>query len=88
MIDKGIIVIPGQMLILSEYPNNKNTFYKIYEHHCFVRKYKCVGLCPTQNKDKSVSLTVFRNEVNKIKYNYSGNIKCLTYRRKQWQGQK
>ena len=30
----------------------------IYEHHYLVRNYKRVVLCPTQNDDKSVSLTI------------------------------
>ena len=51
------MTILKRMLILSEYPNYKKTFYTIYEHHCLVQKYKRVGLCPMRNEDLSVSLT-------------------------------
>ena len=63
-------MVLAQMLILSEYPNDKKTFHMIYEHHCLVQNYKRGGLRPTWNKDKSVSLTVFREKEykkNKIK---------------------
>ena len=38
------MTILERMLILSEYPNNKNKFYTIYEHHCLVRKLKTRGV--------------------------------------------
>ena len=56
------MIILERMLILSEYTNDKKAFYMIYEHHCLIRNYKHVELCPTQNYDKSESLTVFRKK--------------------------
>ena len=50
------------MLILSEYPNNKKTFYTIMNITDFLANYKHVGLCTTHNKDKSASSTVFRKK--------------------------
>ena len=32
------------MLILFEYPNNKKTFYTIYEHHYLVNKLQTCGV--------------------------------------------
>ena len=73
------MIILAQMLILSEYPNNKKTYYIIYKHHCLVHKLQTCGLCPMRNKDKIVSLTVFRKEEYKrVKYNDSGDRNGLT----------
>ena len=66
------MIIPARMHILSEHPNDKNMFYKIYEHRYLVRNYKRVWLRPTRNEDKSVSLTAFRKVgVKRVKYNDS-----------------
>ena len=59
---EGRMFILARMLILSEYSNDKKTFYTIYEHHCLVRNYKRAGLCPTVNENISVSLTVLRKK--------------------------
>ena len=37
------MIILARILILSEYPYDKKTFYTIYEHHCLVRKLKTRG---------------------------------------------
>ena len=44
MIDKGRMIILARMLIISEYPNDKNTFYTIYKHHCLVFKLQMRGV--------------------------------------------
>ena len=62
MIDKGIIVIPGQMLILSEYPNNKKYFIRFMSITASLANYKRVGICPMQNKGNSASSAVCRNK--------------------------
>ena len=38
------MIILERMLILSEYPNYKNTFYTIYENHYLVRKLQLRGV--------------------------------------------
>ena len=38
------MIILARMLIISEYPNNKKTFYTIYEHRCLVRKLQTRGV--------------------------------------------
>ena len=37
------MMVLARMLILSEYPNNKKTFYTIYEHRYLVRKLQMRG---------------------------------------------
>ena len=62
MIEKGIMIILAQMLIIFEYHNDKKTFYTIYEHHCLVHKIQTHGVMYHVERGKSVSLTVFRKE--------------------------
>ena len=52
------MIILARMLIISEYPNNKKTFIQFTSITALFANYKRMGLCPTQNKDKSVILTV------------------------------
>ena len=54
--------IHAMMIILSEYPNDKRRFILFMSIIASFANYKRVGLCPTRNEDKSVSLTVFRQE--------------------------
>ena len=56
------MIILSRMLVISGYPNDKKTFYTIYEHHCLVRKLQTRVVCPTQNEDESFKFNSIQKE--------------------------
>ena len=62
MLDTEITIIWSRMLIISEYPNNKNDFIQFTSITDLFTNYKCMGLCPTSKKEKSESSPVLRKQ--------------------------
>ena len=54
--------ILARMLIIYEYPNNKNMFYTIYEHHCLVRKLQTRGIMSHAEQGKECKFNIIQKE--------------------------